>query len=168
MKNIYVLFLLVFLFSCSDEVKEPANDDNSNKVYTRLQKVNWILGTWQQSDSGGVFTETWKKQFDSVFIGAGHFVTPAGDTVFKEELQLVSNNDTLWYIPTVIDQNSGQPVRFMEKIITDTSVVFENLGHDFPQRIIYTRKGEDKMKARVEGIVSGEKRGENFDLTRKQ
>jgi len=39
--------------------------------------------------------------------------------------------------------------------LTSEKVVFENLSHDFPQRIIYSRAG-DKLTARIED-ESGEK-----------
>ena len=34
------------------------------------------------------------------------------------------------------------------------TVIFENLEHDFPQRIIYRREG-DRLIARIEGEVNG-------------
>jgi hypothetical protein len=33
-------------------------------------------------------------------------------------------------------------------------LVFENLAHDFPQRVIYERAG-DKLQARIEGMMGG-------------
>jgi hypothetical protein len=32
--------------------------------------------------------------------------------------------------------------------------VFEDLAHDFPQRVIYERKG-DRLAARIEGMMGG-------------
>jgi len=42
------------------------------------------------------------------------------------------------------------------------SVVFENLRHDFPQRIIYRRVSEDSLIARIEGMINGAKRSIDF------
>lgn len=42
------------------------------------------------------------------------------------------------------------------------AVVFENPGHDFPQRIHYRAVGSDSLRARVEGTRGGERRG--FDV----
>lgn len=35
--------------------------------------------------------------------------------------------------------------------------MFENLDHDFPQRVIYIRKG-DNLTGRIEGIAEGKQR----------
>jgi hypothetical protein len=40
-------------------------------------------------------------------------------------------------------------------------VEFENLAHDFPQRIIYWR-ADKNLCARVEGTIRGEKEGEEW------
>ncbi len=36
-----------------------------------------------------------------------------------------------------------------------TTFIFENKKHDFPQRIIYERVGEDSLMASIEGMVKG-------------
>lgn len=43
---------------------------------------------------------------------------------------------------------------FPAKTATATAVVFENLAHDFPQRVGYRREGE-VLHARIEGVVGG-------------
>jgi hypothetical protein len=40
--------------------------------------------------------------------------------------------------------------------------VFENLNHDFPQRIIYWREGESTLHARIEGSIKGKERKEEW------
>ena len=44
--------------------------------------------------------------------------------------------------------------------------MFENLSHDFPQRIIYRRTADASVTARIEGTVKGEARGRDFPYTR--
>jgi hypothetical protein len=44
-------------------------------------------------------------------------------------------------------------------------VVFENLTHDFPQRVIYRRQG-DKLEARIEGTEDGKVKGIDFPMDR--
>lgn len=43
----------------------------------------------------------------------------------------------------------------------DKRVVFENLAHDFPQRIVYWKDG-DLLAARIEATVRGQKRSEEW------
>ena len=50
-----------------------------------------------------------------------------------------------------IAQPSGRPpTQFVSSTITANRIVFENLAHDFPKRIVYWREG-DQLCARVEG-----------------
>jgi hypothetical protein len=57
------------------------------------------------------------------------------------------------------------PVEFKAKETGDKRVVFENAAHDFPQRIIYRRDG-DQLVARIEGSIQGKVRTEEWRFTR--
>ncbi|HUP96383.1 MAG TPA: DUF6265 family protein, partial [Usitatibacter sp.] len=57
------------------------------------------------------------------------------------------------------------PVEFKLAELGDKRVVFENLAHDFPQRIIYWMEGP-KLAARVEGNVKGQARSEEWRFSR--
>ena len=49
---------------------------------------------------------------------------------------------------------------------TEGSLVFENPGHDFPQRIMYRSISTDQIIGRAEGSVSGSLRGIDFPMSR--
>ncbi len=51
---------------------------------------------------------------------------------------------------------------FTSTAVSDSAVTFENPAHDFPQRIIYRRRGADSLIARVEGMRGGHLRGRDF------
>jgi hypothetical protein len=62
-------------------------------------------------------------------------------------------------------QPSGQPeATFKLKSHTAVEVVFENPGHDFPQRVIYRRPGRGLLFARVEGESGGKARGFDYRM----
>ena len=62
---------------------------------------------------------------------------------------------------------SGQTLaEFETASTTDTAVTFENPAHDFPQRIIYRRRGADSLIARIEGLRGGQPRGIDFPYRR--
>jgi hypothetical protein len=46
----------------------------------------------------------------------------------------------------------------MSRTVTDSTVVFENLQHDFPQRIGYEMNGPDSLTAWIEGPHQGRQR----------
>ena len=88
------------------------------------------------------------------------------DTVFKENISLVSQQDELLYIPAVSGQNNNQPVVFRCVSNNAGAMVFENKEHDFPQRIIYLNKRPDSLYARIEGTEKGKFRKEEFFMAR--
>jgi hypothetical protein len=51
---------------------------------------------------------------------------------------------------------------FQSRSVSETSAVFENSGHDFPQRIGYQRAGSDSLLAWIEGTVDGRVRRVQF------
>jgi hypothetical protein len=62
---------------------------------------------------------------------------------------------------------SGQPSAvFLSTTVTGSTVVFENLQHDFPQRVGYERKGSDRLLAWIEGTQNGQIRRVDFPYRR--
>ena len=49
---------------------------------------------------------------------------------------------------------------------SETSVVFENPEHDFPQRVGYRRDGADGLQAWIEGQANGKSRRVDFSYQR--
>jgi hypothetical protein len=65
-----------------------------------------------------------------------------------ELLRLKVEGDRLHYIALP----SGQRETTFPSIeISDTTLVFENTAHDFPQKISYRRRGADSIIAAIEG-----------------
>ena len=62
---------------------------------------------------------------------------------------------------------SGQaPADFEASAVSDSLITFENPAHDFPQRVIYRRRGSDSLIARIEGTRNGRVRGVDFPYAR--
>jgi hypothetical protein len=55
---------------------------------------------------------------------------------------------------------------FTLKFVGEDEVAFENLQHDFPQRIIYRLEQPDKLIGRIEGTINGESRSVDFPMTK--
>jgi len=132
---------------------------------TPITKAAWLLDTWQSKSPNGVFTESWVKQNDTVYVGKGCMVM-GKDTVFKESLAIKQRGNDLFYIPTVANQNGGQPIEFKLTSATKEQLVFENPTHDFPQKITYTQRGSNALVAEVSGVEKGIARSEKFELKR--
>ena len=55
---------------------------------------------------------------------------------------------------------------FLSREVSDAMVVFENLQHDFPQRIGYRLSGADALAAWVEGTDKGQPRRIDYSYSR--
>ncbi|NHN24840.1 hypothetical protein FIA58_004040 [Flavobacterium jejuense] len=155
MKTKFFITMVGMMVLCAYTMKEP-NDIN---------KAKWLIGTWENKTPKGIIYETWNKSNDSQFSGKSYIIKEK-DTIIFENIQLVQKQDGLFYIPIVKNQNSGLPVRFVSKIISETELVFENLQHDFPQIISYKKINSDSLVAEISGTKNGQKRRQTFPMKR--
>ena len=156
MKQANVIFMVFLLFACQSPVSIR---------YSKLSKTSWLLGTWQNQSAKGILTESWQQLNDSTFVGQSNFVS-GGDTISSESIRLEQRKDTLYYIPTVADQNEGKAVVFTLTGLTDSTVTFENPGHDFPQKIAYRFQRPDSLIAEVSAAVEGKTKALTFRMRR--
>lgn len=142
--------LLVTISSCKQ----------SNPAFDSLSQIE---GTWvMRFDSAAVY-EKWEKVNDTLYTGSS-FEVSGGDSILTESLQIVSNDEGVFYIPTVTDQNDGKPVAFKMAEREGNIYVFENPQHDFPTNITYEFLPGNKLKATVSGLVNEEMRSLEFDF----
>ncbi len=52
-----------------------------------------------------------------------------------------------------------QPTEFTEQELTDSTIVFANPTHDFPQFVRYRRSRANELHARVDGKMDGQDQG---------
>ncbi|MBL4654319.1 MAG: hypothetical protein JKY33_00665 [Bacteroidia bacterium] len=130
-----------------------------------LDNFSWIIDNWSTGKGKMVYYENWKANGDKELIGHG-FMVVKGDTVFSENISIKLETDGIYYYAAVSNQNEGKAIPF--KLVSSSSyeILFENKEHDFPQRIIYTKKSNLKMIVVVEGIQKDKERKETFRLKR--
>ncbi|WP_296248439.1 DUF6265 family protein [uncultured Stenotrophomonas sp.] len=104
-----------------------------------LASLDWLLGNWQRTGmaAGTSGAEQWRRQAD-VLEGEGRSYRQ-GELQFQERLRIIDAGGQLYYVADVA--GNPAPVRFALVEQGAQSVVFENLRHDFPQRIAYQRNG---------------------------
>lgn len=126
-------------------------------------KLAWLSGCW--AAEGGEFGsgENWTAAAGGTLLGVGRTVRN-GRTVETEfmTISLYTDDGKLAYSAVPSGQ---QPVTFVQTRLTATEVVFENLLHDFPQRVAYRLEGK-RLKARIEGPRDGENKVIEFPMTR--
>ena len=128
----------------------------------RVTEVAWLAGCCEQAAGPRLVEEQWTRPRGGLMLGVGR--TVRGDTLVEDEqTRIFERGGRL-----VFGANpSGQASAEFESIeVSDSSVTFENPAHDFPQRVMYRRRGADSLIARVEGMRSGKLRGADFPYAR--
>ena len=131
-------------------------------VTVGVDDLAWMAGTWTQTDARGVTTrETWLAPLAGAMAGVGQTTRPGGRTSF--EFMSITTEAAG---PTFTARLEGRtPTPFVLKPGPAGEVVFENLAHDFPQRVIYRRCGED-LCGRIEGVIDGKTRAVDWRYAR--
>jgi len=123
-----------------------------------LQNVEWLSGCWEGRQGNAVIEEIWSKAAGGTMLGLGRTVR-GNRTVSFEFMQFREENGSLTFLP---QPQGGTRVSFPIKDSFGEKVTFENLKHDFPQRVIYERKGKALMWASIEGTQNGKSEREEF------
>jgi len=111
---------------------------------------------------GRVIEEHWMEPYGGTLIGMGRTVK-GGETLFFEYLRIERRPDWVYF---VAQPRGNPPVSFRLVEGANNSVLFENLKHDFPQRIRYTCVSENELVAEVSGPQGGKTVSEKFDYRR--
>ncbi|MFK7806538.1 MAG: DUF6265 family protein [Saprospiraceae bacterium] len=153
-----ILILTLLLFSSCSQSSGPKSQLAPT---TLVEDLNWMVGTWQVDEKEAY--EEWKR-VDRWLLGRSYKIKNK-DTITVETMQITYREGELYYVPTVADQNNGQPVLFHLISGSPRQVVFENEAHDFPQRIGYKKKSAKHVEAWIEGVTkSGEEKRVVFQL----
>ncbi len=124
----------------------------------QLDQLAWLGGCWQSTAGTRVVAEMWMPADGGLMIGAGRTVV-AGQARAFEHLRLRADGEAIVYTAVPSGQRETD---FRSTAVSATGFTVENLAHDFPQRIVYTRTGDAAFTARVEGPGANGQRG--FDL----
>lgn len=127
-----------------------------------LARIAWLGGCWHSVNGEPGSGEQWMPLAGGTLLGVGRTVRQ-GRTIEHEFLQIREKDGKLVYIALPSGQTMAEFTAIRQD---DREVVFENLQHDFPQRIIYRLQGERELHARIEGMRNGVLKGIDFPLAR--
>ena len=120
-----------------------------------IEKLAWMTGTWTQNKDGEMVQESWLGPRGKM-MAAVNLTSSSKRGASFEFLRIVEGPSGLAYLAS---PGGKTPVEFKLKELSGRKVVFENLAHDFPQRVMYWMEPDGAMKARIEGSVQGKERG---------
>ena len=118
-----------------------------------LESAAWLAGCWRVESPDGMHAaeEHWMAPRGGLMVGMSRNIR-GGEARGYELLTLRVQDGTLVYhaVP------SGQaPTDFPARLVGDGRLEFVNAEHDFPQKIVYTRTGDDLFEAAVFGEADG-------------
>ena len=123
-----------------------------------IADLSWMAGSWNGESRGIQMEEHWTAPKGNSMVGI-HRDTGKGRTLLFEFLRIEQQGDQIVYLSMPNGRSPATP--FPLKELSGTRVVFENPAHDFPQRIIYWKDGND-LRARIEGTRNGKTGGEEW------
>jgi len=146
-------FTLIALALATSVHAAPADD---------VAALGWMAGSWIAEKDGVVTRETWLPPVGGAMAGAGQ-TNPAGRPASIEHMKITAEPAGATFTAIV----PGQPPTpfVLRSGGAAGEAVFENPAHDFPQRVIYRRCGED-LCARVEGTLRGRTASESWRYQR--
>ncbi len=128
-------------------VREPSGD----LVFSSpLAPFSWLVGTWERTVGDTHFYERWHSAANGVMHGEGGVLDENGNPAQAlEQIALLDMGDGVHYVAYPVQNDV--PVAFPLVDFADNRWTFENVAHDFPQRIAYVKDGADRMRVIVTG-----------------
>jgi hypothetical protein len=127
-----------------------------------IDSVAWLQGCWESVSAQRTVEEQWMAPRGKTMIGMSRTVR-SGVLAEYELMILREQSGRLAYEA----HPSGQPATvFLSTASGESSVVFENPAHDFPQKVGYQRTGADTLLAWIEGTQKGQTRRIDFQYRR--
>lgn len=127
--------MLAFLLAAGLATTAPA-------ASAEQPNLDWIAGSWLSCENSQV-AEVWVKSRGGFFAGVN-----VSDRFF-EYMRLAPQDGVMSFIAS---PGGAPPTPFALIEAGPQRAVFENPGHDFPQRVIYWREGPDLI-GRIEGMI---------------
>ena len=135
----------MILLSCAD------SGSNKQNLITLFIPFS---GEWISNDS--TVLEKWQVLDDG--ISAKVYSLSGIDSILTETIEIINDNDTVYYQATVFNQNEGKPIRFKLVSADSMNFVFENKAHDFPQRIEYYFVNKTNVRVSISSQYKGKKK----------
>ena len=111
-----------------------------------LDGLAWLAGYWVADDGASRTEEQWLPPAGGTMLGVGRTVS-GRETVHHEWLRIEAREGAIVYVASPATQARAD----FTLVPSDTprTATFENLEHDYPQRIVYVRDGH-RLEARIE------------------
>ena len=127
-----------------------------------LKGLAWLAGNWTGRQDGMEMEELWTRPKGNTMLGV-HRDVKGGRTASFEFMRIEATAEaiTYWASPR---GKPATPFKLIE--LRNKRVVFENVAHDFPNRIIYWLDTKGSLHAKIEGTLNGKPAAEEWTWRR--
>ena len=125
-------------------------------------QVGWLAGCWAATDAEPGSGEQWTAPAGGLMLGVAR--TLKRDKPPSHEFMQI--RDTAQGLVLIALPSGQKETTFTVQQIDARSVTFENLAHDFPQRVIYASGDADTLEGRIEGLRNGQLRTVRYPMKR--
>jgi hypothetical protein len=129
----------------------------------QFEQLSWLAGCWKSPVDEPGTVEQWTPLAGGTMLGLSR--TVSGGTTVMYEFMRIARDDS-GRLSFFAQPRGVAPAGFPAIRTTPTEVVFENPAHDFPQRIVYRFEAPATLRARIEGMIDGKARREDFHFVR--
>jgi Domain of unknown function (DUF6265) len=129
----------------------------------QLESLSWLAGCWADPSAEPGSGEFWQPMAGNTLLGVGRTVK-GGRTVSYEFLRL--HEDPQGRAVYTALPSGQKETSFLAVEVGKGTASFENLQHDFPQRITYQRSDDTSLVVRIEGERQGTHRAVEFRFVR--
>ena len=130
----------------------------------KLVTFSGMSGCWERRDDAKklLVSEQWMRPAGTSILGMGRTVKNGKTTDF-EFMRIEERPDGIYFIARPAANIDETP--FKLKSSEKNVMVFENLEHDFPQRVVYSATATT-LTGRIEGTQNGKAMGIDFPMKR--
>lgn len=142
----------------------PAQTAEKPMAGAKVEDLAWLAGCWETKNAAKQLSilEQWMAPEGGAMLGMSRTVR-SGKMTGYEFLRIVRDDVSVKYVSRPSENTTDTDFRVVK--LSPNEVIFSNPQHDFPQRIIYRRDG-DNLTARIEGTTDGKTRGIDFPYRR--
>ncbi len=136
---------------------------SAGAVASPFDKLGWMQGCWMATGGEKGTVEQWTSAEGDSMFGMSRTVK-GGKTADFEFMQI--REVTPGKLTFIAQPSGSAPTSFALARQDGAAFIFENTGHDFPQRVIYRQDGANGLFARIEGLSKGKIKGIDFPMQR--
>ena len=153
------LVTLAVLAASGSPMAAVAAETSANAA---LAQLDWLAGCWERRTGTRIVEEQWMTPRGELMLGMSRTVDGERTREYEQTLIRADGAELVF-----IARPSGQAeASFRAREIGARRVVFENLEHDFPHRVIYALDDDGQLAARIEGVQQGRVVGIDFPYRR--